>query len=459
MDRYDISVIGAGVSGTLFAYHLLDLSRDKNVHVHLIEKNDQAGRGLAYDTSHDIHLLNVPVAKMGAFPAAINDFYNWLLSAGKSYGPGDFVPRSVFGDYIQSRWSALISDPSIQEKLHHHQTEAIDIIVEGNSPKYKVQLRDGLRINADRIMLSLGNFSPGPPRNASDSLINSDQYHADPWKEGLTESISQYEDVLIIGSGLTMVDVVCMLHRKGHKGKMISVSTHGFFPQVHKQVSAYPDFYEELKNYDTVVETYSVFKHHLRKAKAQGIDWRAVVDAIRPHNQTIWKNWNTIQKRIFIEHLRHIWGVARHRMPEANATILNEVLQSGQLQIHAGRIQKADLRDKKVFVRFFERGNKTLSEQVADRAINCTGPQSNLQKVGSTLLNNLYAKGLICNDELGMGLLANEHGALFSSSGEASESLFTMGPPMKGILWEITAVPEIRQQAYDLAGKWLKDIL
>jgi uncharacterized NAD(P)/FAD-binding protein YdhS len=86
-----------------------------------------------------------------------------------------------------------------------------------------------------------------------------------------------------------------------------------------------------------------------------------------------------------------------------------------------------------------------------NRVINCTGPDTDIRRTGDPLLINLLAAKLVRPDALGLGLDTSVDGAVLSVDGMQSASIFTLGTPCKGRLWECTAVPELRVNAFDLA--------
>jgi len=89
----------------------------------------------------------------------------------------------------------------------------------------------------------------------------------------------------------------------------------------------------------------------------------------------------------------------------------------------------------------------------ADVIINCIGSESKFDQLDSPLVKNLLASGQIRCDDLRFGLDAVPDGTLIDSDGNPSEVLYTLGTALKGVLWESTAIPEIRVQARDLAEK------
>ena len=85
--------------------------------------------------------------------------------------------------------------------------------------------------------------------------------------------------------------------------------------------------------------------------------------------------------------------------------------------------------------------------------INCTRPKTDISKIDQPLISNLYKKGLIVPDEMRLGINALPDGTIIHGDNTLSTKLFTTGSLLKGILWESTAVPELRIQAKSLAGE------
>ena len=73
-----ITIIGSGASGTLLAANLLRSETNCSLEINLVDKKEKIGRGVAYSTTSDCHLLNVPAAKMSAFADDMEHFYRWL---------------------------------------------------------------------------------------------------------------------------------------------------------------------------------------------------------------------------------------------------------------------------------------------------------------------------------------------------------------------------------------------
>src|SRR6202034_3280446 len=114
--RSHVLVIGGGASGVLFACHLLG-DPTRKLTVTLIERRPEVGRGIAYVTADPNHLLNVRAANMSAFPDQPDHFWRWLCARETNGSaryrcpdPFCFVPRNIYGQYIESLLSPFLGD-------------------------------------------------------------------------------------------------------------------------------------------------------------------------------------------------------------------------------------------------------------------------------------------------------------------------------------------------------------
>lgn len=439
------TIIGGGATGTLLAVNLVKNSDAQPITVNLIEKNSRLGRGVAYSTDNDIHLLNVPANKMGAFPDDIEDFYKWLTAKGYNYFSNDFVPRRIYGEYLQELLSDTVKNAGENVVVNHYNDEAIDVSLDNRA---LIKLKSGETIVSDKVILAFGNFLPSHLKTETQSYISAEKYFHNPWSAEIPQNLALEDDVLIIGTGLTMVDTVLTLFNRRHQGKIIAVSTHGWLPAVHELGFVYPSFDNELKDKTSVYELFKTVRKHAANAEAQKSNWRGVIDSLRPSTQEIWLNLPDQEKRRFMRHLRRIWDVSRHRMPNECSEILRQMQDSGQLQILKGRIKRIEPLENGGFDVFYQ-NNNSKNFVKADAVINCTGSESNFNKINTPLVKNLLSKNYIQTDKLSLGIEACRNGKI-------SDTLYTIGTALKGVLWESTAMPEIRTQAHQLALQLLK---
>ncbi|MEP7074217.1 MAG: FAD/NAD(P)-binding protein, partial [Acidobacteriota bacterium] len=336
-----ITIIGGGASGTLLAVNLIRNAGQAPIEVNLIEKRAKVGRGVAFGTEYDTHLLNVPAAKMGGFPDDVEHFYKWLGGKGYSYEPNSFVPRKIFGMYLgdllhESRNGS--SPPNA--KLDLIDDEAIDLTARNGL--LNVALSSGAGIVSDHAVLAFGNFLPPHPSVEDRSFITSNMYFQNPWTTEMYESLSPNDSVFIVGTGLSMVDVAMHLTAHDHRGNIRAISTRGLLPAVHALGFTYPAFYDELKPIREITAMLKTVRRHIAAAEASGSNWRGVIDSLRPVTQQIWLDLPLAEKKYFKQHLSRYWNVARHRMPAEAAEVLNTMRAVGQLEILKGRLRKID---------------------------------------------------------------------------------------------------------------------
>lgn len=443
-----ITIIGSGASGTLLAANLLRSEANCKLEINLVDKKEKIGRGVAYSTTSDCHLLNVPAAKMSAFADDAEHFYRWLKENDYEYQPSDFVPRRIYGKYLREVISKSIIDNNANAEINIIDDEAVDVV----DDEYGAQviLKSGEILFSDRVILAFGNFPPPLPPVSDLSFANSEKYFQDSWDAAIYDKISSNDDVLVIGTGLSMVDVVLNFYQTGHKGKIFALSTHGLLPSNHQPTQPIPPFNGEVTSQFKVSGIMQTVRERIAEVETQGGNWRAVIDAMRPVTQKVWLNLDETEKRRFMRHLRRIWDVSRHRMPNECANVLNEMQRTKQLHLKKGRLREINLSEAGRFEIIY--ANKGLRNKISvDAIINCMGSESNLNRIEFPLVKNLLAKGVITTDSLNLGINALPDGRTINKIGSVSSTIFILGTALKGVLWESTAIPEIRIQADKLA--------
>lgn len=447
-----ITIIGGGASGTLLAVNLLRNAGEGELEINLVERRAKIGRGVAFGTS-DSHLLNVPAGRMGAFPDDIEHFHKWLTEKGHSFDSHDFVPRKIFGEYLREVFADAADSRTKHVTLNLIDDEAVDMSV--NTDSAEVILRSGEIIQTDRVVLAFGNFMPPHPSVADLSFAKAEMYFQDPWNSRLYETITNDNSLFVVGTGLSMVDVALHFYRHGHQGKIYAISTRGLLPAPHELGHTYPTFADELKPMTRITDMLKAVRRHIKAAEAVGSNWRAVIDSLRPATQELWINLPLAEKRYFKQHLSRYWNVARHRMPAEVATILDEMQADGRLEILKGRLTDITHDGAKFTVKFTMPDAQHSVE--ADALVNCIGSESSFSKIDSQFVRNLITRKHIRDDELSLGIDATPDGQVIGKTDGPSKVVYTLGTALKGILWESTAIPEIRTQARTLALKLLAD--
>ncbi|MGA2456157.1 MAG: FAD/NAD(P)-binding protein [Terriglobales bacterium] len=443
---FSIAIVGGGFTGAVVAAQLLRKSRS-TVSVVLIEKGARLGSGVAYGTQCKEHLLNVPAKNMSAYPDDPEHFLRWARSNYDSGAqPDDFLPRLVYGQY---------ADSLLREEIERHpgQFEHVEdevVSVDRAGDRAQVNLRSGQTVLANKVVLAVGHFPPGDLRFPGKPAQNR-HYVANPWTNRAIGDLLSNQSVLLVGSGLTSVDVVLSLRQQGFRGTIHIVSRRGLLPQVHKAISPWPSFWDK-RSPKTARALLRLIRTQAEAAERLGGDWRSVIDSLRPFTQDIWRSLPRPEQQRFLRHLRPYWDVHRHRIAPQIGTMLAAETMSGQIQTHTGRITKYSEDIDGVDVTYREPKTGELKRLYVNRVINCTGPEGDYRKVDHALLANLLQRKMVRPDPLFLGLDVASDGALIDAEGVASDILYTLGPLRKAGLWETIAVPEIRAQASELAA-------
>ena len=222
-----IAVVGAGFSGVMTALHLL--RRTRTVKVVLIERRSPIGLGAAYATDDPAHRLNVRAGNMSAWPDRPDDFVAWLKDQDLDIGPGGFATRGDYGRYLQGMLAALAEGPLAAGRLLITPDEITAIEPAGDG--WTLTCGMGRTIMADAVVLALGNPPPCAPEAVGPELEASNAYVADPWRWSLDAAPAGDGPILLLGSGLTMVDAALSLDRLAPGRPLIALSRRGLIPR------------------------------------------------------------------------------------------------------------------------------------------------------------------------------------------------------------------------------------
>ncbi|MBC7896934.1 MAG: FAD/NAD(P)-binding protein [Cytophagaceae bacterium] len=456
-----VVVIGAGFSGAMVTAHLLRREHTALLRVVLVNKSGPIARGVAYGTRQSRHVLNVPAGRMSAFPAEEDHFLRFVQAREPDTTGGTFVPRSTYGDYLASVLHEAAQRGG-HATLTHVQDEARRIDLVSEDGPALVTLASGRIITADRVVLALGNYTPSNPPLADGSFYESARYIRDPWTPGVLQDVPADRPVLLIGTGLTMLDVALDLSQGGRTAPLVAVSRRGLTPLPHRDHGS-PPSYGHLPPDLVAVEPTAVaclraVRRHVRMLERAGVDWREVVASLRPVTVRLWKALPNREKARFLRHLRPYWDVHRHRVAPDLWRAYDGLRQCGDLQVRAGRLVSITDVGEDVSVAFRPRGRRVADELRVARVINCTGPEGDVRALQDPLINQVVADGLARPDALGIGLQVTDDLACITADGRRSSVLSLVGPLLKGAFWEATAVPELRVHAATAAARLHREL-
>lgn len=431
-----IAIIGGGAAGTLAA---CQLARIPSVRlVTMLDRSGRFGRGLAYSTTSGWHRLNVPAFKMGGSDETDPEgFTRWLKARGHELGPDyadTFVARHLYGDYLCALMAPLLASGRVTQQ------RAQVVAIARDDRQYRLLAAEGPTILADAVVLCIGNQEPSAPAR----IGLSPRYVNNVWAPGALEGIGVTDDILIIGTGATAVDVALDLNHRGLYGAMVMVSRRGLMPliDIAPTIDEHPI---DAKGMTLRALTRALRRDVERKAQL-GIPWQAVIDAFRIAIPSLWMRMSDVDRRCFLRHLRSIWMVHRHRMAPDVAARLAALRDEGRLRVIAARLKVADPTDNGYRATFKLRGSNAEMTLATNWILNCTGPEENYHRVNDPLACSLLATGAARPGPFGLGLDVSEFCQLLNSAGELQPRMYLIGAATRGRFWEVTAVPNIRAQ-------------
>ena len=456
----DILIIGGGLSGTMLAVQLLRRPGQRRILV--IEPRAELGRGEAYSAVELGHTLNGNAARMSVDPDNPDDLTQWLAEHIASGGWPEsaeqqvpvselFPPRGLFGVYVQQRLAEAREDGAQQgSTVEHIRAEAVDLQIDTDS--VQLTLDNGQQLHGAYAVLATGMFPAARTPQTQSSGLNAAAL--DPWNVAAMRQLDAQSSVLIIGSGLTMVDAVVSLEQAGHRGPIEVFSRHGLLPHVRRQPPGWVDFLAEDHGIRSPRQLLRELRRHCRDAIAQGIDWQAPLDTVRAHIGRLWSQATDVQRRQFVRHVRPWWESHHHRSPPLSAQLVERLHSEGRLRIHAASFKGLEpCAEGGVSIRIRPRGEAQTCVVHGAALINSSGIEYDWRRVARPLPQQLLARGLVQPGPLALGIAAAPDGAVVDEHGQAANRLFAMGPPLRGMWWESTAVTDVALQAKALAAR------
>lgn len=456
----DILIVGGGLSGALLAAQLLRLPGKRQVLV--IEPRAELGRGEAYSAVELGHTLNGNAARMSVDPDNADDLTQWLsefIVAG-GWPESDqqqvpvselFPPRGIFGLYVQQRLAeAQAVGARNGASVEHVRGEVVDLQTDETGAL--LTLGDGTQLRGAFAVLATGMFPAARTPQTESSGLNAAA--VDPWDVSAMGRLDPQSTVLIIGSGLTMVDAVVSLEQAGHRGPIEVFSRHGLLPHVRRQPPDWVDFLAEDPSIRSPRQLMRELRRQCQAAMAAGIDWQAPLDTVRAHIGRLWSQATDVQRRQFVRHVRPWWESHHHRSPPLSAELVERLHNEGRLRIQAASFKGLEpSADGQLSIRIRRRGEAHTTRVTGAALINSSGIEYDWRRVARPLPQQLLARGLIQPGPLALGIAADKGGALINANGQVAGRLFAMGPPLRGMWWESTAVTDVASQAKALAQR------
>jgi uncharacterized NAD(P)/FAD-binding protein YdhS len=449
--RLRICIVGGGFSGVTTAVRLLDGAQSP-LHLTLIDRSSPVGRGVAYGVESTSLLLNVPSARMGAMVEDEEQFYHFARTRDRRVSPADFLSRSMYGEYLGELLSAAARRGSGAGHELNVLTDAAMAIEMDSDSRFHISLASSSPLASfDAVVVATGNLAPVVPAPVGNDLSSHSRFIADPWAPQALRKVDSRQPALLIGTGLTAVDVALSIAQEHGEVPIVAISRRGQLPQPHRphgHPPSYGHFPPDLVACPPTIGDYvSAVRKHVRALQKDGIDWREAIGSLRPLTPKLWQGLPQVERERFLRHVQPFWDTHRHRISSQVFARIEDLRQRGILDVRAARLAGYRIESDHVLASIRDRGKGHTREAAFGTIINCTGPAADVKKQMSAFLQSLVSGGFAEVDSLGLGLRVASNGSLIRRNGQAQDNLKLVGPLLKGEYWEATAVPELRVHA------------
>jgi uncharacterized NAD(P)/FAD-binding protein YdhS len=449
-----ITVIGGGAAAALVITELLDHGVGAPAELLCFSGYRGGSRGIAYGTPVDDHLLNVRATAMGLNSHDPTEFLDFARERLPDARASDFLPRRLYGDYLEARVARALENASFRGVRVSRVRSEITSIEPIADDRCRLVDDAGATHEADIVVLAIGALPPRALPQVDPSLIASGRYVLDPWQWlGANEvAVERLRRVVIVGSGLSAVDVALTMTERSPRLNVVMLSRRGRLPAAHVRESGIPAIEldaltQELLDRPDVAAWTRLLRNHC----VESDDWRSVIDSVRHVVPTLWDALDDTQRRRVLRHLRWAWDGARHRMPPQVARRMVELQADRRLGLAAGRIVSIrPNRQQRPVVAYTAAPAFETRLENADVVVQATGMETDARGTNHSLVRSLLESGLARADPLGLGLVTDADGRLIGERATISPVL-ALGAMRRGMQWESTAIPEIRQQARRIA--------
>lgn len=456
-----VVVVGGGFTGACAAVQLVRHTAVP-LAVTVVDPAARAGRGLAYRSTDPDHRLNAPSFGHSLLPDDAWHFSRWVIDQRlRETDPESlqsdgtvYVRRGDFGRYLVETLEAHARHPLTGSAIVHRRGQAVALSDPG--VPLVVTLADGERLAADLVLVATGNPPLRRPGWIDAALAAHPALHADAVDGFRAAEVAPDAAVALVGSGLTALDVLSSLQRRGHCGPVTVLSRHGLRPRPNappagalaqvrglEDLAALPPgaFLARFAGAPPawvdatppgVRAWLRALRQRVRQVQAEGGSWQQAFDELRDAVWQLWPRLPAAEQRRFLRTLRPWYDVHRFRSPPPNDALVQPAVAGGRVRFVAGRVQQLRAVGARLELCWQPRGAAQPQRQLVDVLVNCTGLEAQAAMASNPFLADACRRGWLRPDACGWGFEVDADGRAMGADGMPRDALRVLGPPSAG---------------------------
>lgn len=448
-----VAIIGGGFAGVVSAIKIVEATRVP-VHIVIVGREKELGRGIAYSTDNVNHLVNGPAKLFGIKPETPLHLAQWLEANAARLGwapPADtpfaeaFAPRWIYGHYVQDALTDALATAGARIAFEHVQGSATQVRRQGAG--FTVDTDAGV-IHADLIVLATG-LQVRKGLRVEGAKADQGRVVSRLWDKAAWAPLAEDRKVMVLGSGLTALDTLISAEDAGFQGEYVLLSRRGLLVQARADVPAWPDVLAPGNLPTSLREVVAIARQARRDIRLQGGHRQQLTGALRPHLPALWQCASDQDKQRFIRYLRPYWEHNLHRAAPESGKRLEAVRQAGRLNRLVGRLVRLEsIETGQVRVVWKPRGAAHIESFVVDRVIDAHGYEFDWTRSSEPLVKGLLEHRLVVPHPLGFGIQAEPAtGQVLDADALPVAGLYAVGHPLRGVSWESNAIGEQVAQA------------
>lgn len=449
-------IVGGGYSGASFA---LQVSRATQVPlaIAIVEPRGALGRGLAYSTEDPDHRLNGPLDNHTLDPGRPDELRQWAIASGVlADDPAATCPSGViflrrrdFGRYLTEQLAQYARNGRAGSHIEHVQDTAIAARPQADA--FEVELASGQRLHADMLVVATGNGTPALRAPFRSEHASHPRIVADPLQEDWRHKAAGAKRVLVVGGGLTALDIVSSLLRVGDAREIHVISRRGLRPGGHAPLVVGPDRIDPatapqldlsapvpdflLRAPLTALGWLTAMRAEIRQVAGDGRTWHDPFDRVRDCVHRLWPRLPADEKRRFLHRLRVYYDAHRFRAPPTNDAMVRRAEAAGRVKFRAASLASVSPAPDQsaIVVGLRATGRREIVSDQFDLVVNCTGLDSARAWKTSPFLGSLVSQRLLAPHPTGLGFDVDDVCRAFDASGAPQPALRVVGPPTAGV--------------------------